>query len=59
MIDYDLLDEHMLDEWDNPSFTPFQDKNGDWVDSEETCEKMEYYGVDTVEELNSYLDSLE
>lgn len=39
MIDYDLLDEQMLDEWDNPSFTPFQDKNEEWVDSEETEEK--------------------
>lgn len=59
MIDYDLLDEQMLDEWDNPSFTPFQDKNEEWVDSEETEEKMEYYGVETIEELDSYLESLE
>ena len=59
MIDYDLLDEEMLYEWDHSTFTPYQDKNGDWVDSEETEDKMEYYGVATIEELNSYLDSLE
>ena len=58
MIDYDLLDEEMLNEGDHPSFTPFKDKNGNWVDSEETLDKMEYYGVETVDELDSYLDSL-
>lgn len=52
------LDEEMLDEWDNPSFKPYQDRNGAWVDSQDTEDRMEYYGVDTIEELGSYLDSI-
>lgn len=53
------LDEEMLDEWDEPTFEPFKDTNGKWVDSQHTLEMMEYYGVDTVEELDSYLDSID
>lgn len=52
------LDEEMLDEWDNPSFEPYQDRNGTWIASQDIEDKMEYYGVDTIEELDSYLDSL-
>lgn len=52
------LDEEMLDEWDKPTFEPFKDTNGEWVDSQHTLETMEYYGVDTIEELDSYLDSI-
>ena len=52
------LDEEMLDEWDEPTFEPFKDANGEWVDSQYTLELMEYYGVDTIEELDSYQDSL-
>lgn len=52
------LDEEILDEWDNPSFEPYRDKNGAWVVSQDIEEKMEYYGVDTIEELDSYLESI-
>ena len=52
------LDEEMLDKWDDPTFEPFEDANGDMIDSQHTLELMEYYGVDTIEELDSYLDSV-
>lgn len=52
------LDEEMLNEWNDPSFEPYQDRNGAWVDSQDIEDKMEYYGVDTIEELDSYLESI-